>query len=78
MKWHICAFLDIIMTCLDANDNIIQTKYTFFVELSAVNKTKKLWDMVTNRPLLAVCELGNWCSSTDGFVVVVVILRVIV
>lgn len=56
--------IDRIMTRLGANDNIMQGKSTFFVELS---ETKKILDMATNRSLLVLDELGRGGSSNDGF-----------
>ncbi|KAG0661777.1 DNA mismatch repair protein msh6 [Monosporozyma unispora] len=58
--------IDRIMTRLGANDNIMQGKSTFFVELS---ETKKILDMATNRSLLVVDELGRGGSSSDGFAI---------
>lgn len=58
--------IDRIMTRLGANDNIMQGKSTFFVELS---ETKKILDMATNRSLLVLDELGRGGSSSDGFAI---------
>ncbi|AMD22202.1 HGL138Wp [Eremothecium sinecaudum] len=58
--------IDRIMTRLGANDNIIQGKSTFFVELS---ETKRILDMATNRSLLVLDELGRGGSSSDGFAI---------
>ncbi|SCW04281.1 LAFE_0H10066g1_1 [Lachancea fermentati] len=58
--------VDRIMTRLGANDNIMQGKSTFFVELS---ETKKILDMATNRSLLVLDELGRGGSSSDGFAI---------
>lgn len=58
--------VDRIMTRLGANDNIMQGKSTFFVELS---ETKKILDLATNRSLLVVDELGRGGSSSDGFAI---------
>ena len=58
--------IDRIMTRLGANDNIMQGKSTFFVELA---ETKKILDMATNRSLLVVDELGRGGSSSDGFAI---------
>ncbi|QID83438.1 DNA mismatch repair protein msh6 [Saccharomyces pastorianus] len=58
--------MDRIMTRLGANDNIMQGKSTFFVELA---ETKKILDMATNRSLLVVDELGRGGSSSDGFAI---------
>ena len=54
------------MTRLGANDNIMQGKSTFFVELS---ETKKILDLATNRSLLVLDELGRGGSSNDGFAI---------
>lgn len=56
--------IDRIMTRLGANDNIMQGKSTFFVELS---ETKRILDLATNRSLLVLDELGRGGSSNDGF-----------
>ncbi|CCE62008.1 hypothetical protein TPHA_0B03370 [Tetrapisispora phaffii CBS 4417] len=58
--------VDRIMTRLGANDNIMQGKSTFFVELS---ETKKMLDLATNRSLLVLDELGRGGSSNDGFAI---------
>ncbi|KAH3901887.1 mismatch repair ATPase MSH6 SCDLUD_001671 [Saccharomycodes ludwigii] len=58
--------IDRIMTRLGANDNIMQGKSTFLVELS---ETKKILDMATNKSLLVIDELGRGGSSTDGFAI---------
>jgi len=58
--------VDRIMTRLGANDNIMQGKSTFFVELS---ETKKILDLATRRSLLVVDELGRGGSSSDGFAI---------
>lgn len=58
--------MDKIMTRLGANDNIMQGKSTFFVELS---ETKKIIDLATNRSLLVLDELGRGGSSSDGFAI---------
>ncbi|SCU85829.1 LANO_0C05600g1_1 [Lachancea nothofagi CBS 11611] len=58
--------IDRIMTRLGANDNIMQGKSTFFVELS---ETKKILDASTNRSLLILDELGRGGSSSDGFAI---------
>ncbi|CUS22564.1 LAQU0S06e00914g1_1 [Lachancea quebecensis] len=58
--------IDKIMTRLGANDNIMQGKSTFFVELS---ETKKILDIATNRSLLVLDELGRGGSSSDGFAI---------
>lgn len=58
--------MDRIMTRLGANDNIMQGKSTFFVELA---ETKKILDSATNRSLLVIDELGRGGSSSDGFAI---------
>ncbi|CCF55675.1 hypothetical protein KAFR_0A02370 [Kazachstania africana CBS 2517] len=58
--------VDRIMTRLGANDNIMQGKSTFYVELA---ETKKILDMATNRSLLVLDELGRGGSSSDGFAI---------
>lgn len=58
--------IDRIMTRLGANDNIMQGKSTFFVELA---ETKKILDLATNRSLLVIDELGRGGSSSDGFAI---------
>ncbi|CEP63302.1 mismatch repair ATPase MSH6 LALA0_S07e07052g [Lachancea lanzarotensis] len=58
--------IDRVMTRLGANDNILQGKSTFFVELS---ETKKILDTATNRSLLILDELGRGGSSSDGFAI---------
>ncbi|EDO14726.1 hypothetical protein Kpol_1075p4 [Vanderwaltozyma polyspora DSM 70294] len=58
--------VDKIMTRLGANDNIMQGKSTFLVELS---ETKKILDVATNRSLLVLDELGRGGSSNDGFAI---------
>lgn len=64
--------VDRIMTRLGASDNIMQGKSTFFVELS---ETKKILDLVTNRSLLVVDELGRGGSSSDGFAIAEAVLH---
>ncbi|SJM82212.1 probable DNA mismatch repair protein MSH6 [Zygosaccharomyces bailii] len=64
--------MDKIMTRLGANDNIMQGKSTFFVELS---ETKKILDLATNRSLLVVDELGRGGSSSDGFAIAEAVLH---
>ena len=60
------APVDRIMTRLGANDNIMQGKSTFFVELS---ETKKILSNATPRSLVILDELGRGGSSSDGFAV---------
>lgn len=64
--------VDRIMTRLGANDNIMQGKSTFFVELS---ETKKILDLATRRSLLVVDELGRGGSSSDGFAIAEAVLH---
>ncbi|GAV47492.1 hypothetical protein ZYGR_0H03360 [Zygosaccharomyces rouxii] len=64
--------MDKIMTRLGANDNIMQGKSTFFVELS---ETKKIMDLATNRSLLVLDELGRGGSSSDGFAIAEAVLH---
>ncbi|CAK9436232.1 uncharacterized protein LODBEIA_P07900 [Lodderomyces beijingensis] len=58
--------VDKIMTRLGANDNIMQGKSTFFVELS---ETKKILSNATPKSLVILDELGRGGSSSDGFAV---------
>ncbi|KAG2735477.1 hypothetical protein G9P44_001691 [Scheffersomyces stipitis] len=58
--------VDKIMTRLGANDNIMQGKSTFFVELS---ETKKIISNATTRSLVILDELGRGGSSSDGFAI---------
>ncbi|ODV62416.1 mismatch repair ATPase MSH6 [Ascoidea rubescens DSM 1968] len=58
--------IDRIMTRLGANDNIMQGKSTFLVELS---ETKKMIEFATPRSLLVLDELGRGGSSSDGFAI---------
>ena len=58
--------IDRIMTRLGANDNIMQGKSTFLVELS---ETKKILDLATDKSLLVIDELGRGGSSSDGFAI---------
>ncbi|KAL6945360.1 hypothetical protein ACO0QE_002811 [Hanseniaspora vineae] len=58
--------VDRIMTRLGANDNIMQGKSTFLVELS---ETKKILDLATDKSLLVIDELGRGGSSSDGFAI---------
>lgn len=66
------APVDRIMTRLGANDNIMQGKSTFFVELS---ETKKILDLATRRSLLVLDELGRGGSSSDGFAIAEAVLH---
>ena len=52
--------IDRIMTRLGANDNIMQGKSTFFVELS---ETKKILSNATPNSLVILDELGRGGSS---------------
>ncbi|KAI5948811.1 MSH6 [Candida theae] len=58
--------VDRIMTRLGANDNIMQGKSTFFVELS---ETKKILSNATPKSLVILDELGRGGSSGDGFAI---------
>lgn len=58
--------IDKIMTRLGANDNIMQSKSTFFVELS---ETKKILSNATPKSLVILDELGRGGSSSDGYAI---------
>lgn len=58
--------VDKIMTRLGANDNIIQGKSTFYVELS---ETKKILSNATANSLVILDELGRGGSSSDGYAI---------
>lgn len=58
--------VDKIMTRLGANDNIMQGKSTFFVELS---ETKKILSNSTANSLVILDELGRGGSSSDGYAI---------
>lgn len=58
--------IDKIMTRLGANDNIMQGKSTFFVELS---ETKKILSNATTNSLVILDELGRGGSSSDGYAI---------
>lgn len=58
--------VDAIMTRLGANDNIMQGKSTFYVELL---ETKRMLDSSTPKSLIVLDELGRGGSSSDGFAI---------
>ncbi|KAG7860574.1 hypothetical protein KL939_002060 [Ogataea angusta] len=64
--------IDTIMTRLGANDNIMQGKSTFYVELS---ETKKILESCTPRSLIILDELGRGGSSSDGFAIAEAVLH---
>ncbi|KAG0676856.1 DNA mismatch repair protein msh6 [Pichia californica] len=64
--------IDSIMTRLGANDNIMQGKSTFYVELL---ETKKMLDTATPRSLIILDELGRGGSSSDGFAIAEAVLH---
>ncbi|KAM9927630.1 hypothetical protein OXX59_002406 [Metschnikowia pulcherrima] len=64
--------VDKIMTRLGANDNIIQGKSTFFVELS---ETKKILSNATQKSLVILDELGRGGSSSDGYAIAEAVLH---
>lgn len=64
--------IDRIMTRLGANDNIMQGKSTFFVELS---ETKKILSNATPRLLVILDELGRGGSSSDGYAIAEAVLH---
>ncbi|EGV61451.1 DNA mismatch repair protein Msh6 [Yamadazyma tenuis ATCC 10573] len=63
--------VDKIMTRLGANDNILQGKSTFFVELS---ETKKILNNATPKSLVILDELGRGGSSADGYAIAEAVL----
>lgn len=63
---------DKIMTRLGANDNIMQGKSTFFVELS---ETKKMLANATSHSLVIIDELGRGGSSSDGYAIAEAVLH---
>lgn len=64
--------IDKIMTRLGANDNIMQSKSTFFVELS---ETKKILSNATPKSLVILDELGRGGSSSDGYAIAEAVLH---
>lgn len=64
--------VDKIMTRLGANDNIIQGKSTFYVELS---ETKKILSNATANSLVILDELGRGGSSSDGYAIAEAVLH---
>lgn len=64
--------VDAIMTRLGANDNIMQGKSTFYVELL---ETKKMLDNATPKSLIILDELGRGGSSSDGFAIAEAVLH---
>lgn len=64
--------IDRIMTRLGANDNIMQGKSTFLVELS---ETKRMLENATPKSLLVLDELGRGGSSSDGFAIAEAVLH---
>lgn len=64
--------IDRIMTRLGANDNIMQGKSTFLVELS---ETKRILESATPKSLLVLDELGRGGSSSDGFAIAEAVLH---
>lgn len=66
------APVDKIMTRLGANDNIMQGKSTFYVELS---ETKKILSNATSRSLVILDELGRGGSSSDGYAIAEAVLH---
>lgn len=64
--------VDKIMTRLGANDNIMQGKSTFFVELS---ETKKILSNATPASFVILDELGRGGSSSDGYAIAEAVLH---
>ncbi|ODQ78802.1 hypothetical protein BABINDRAFT_162483 [Babjeviella inositovora NRRL Y-12698] len=63
--------VDRIMTRLGANDNLLQGKSTFYVELA---ETKKILETATPKSLVILDELGRGGSSSDGYAIAEAVL----
>lgn len=64
--------MDRIMTRLGAQDNIMQGRSTFHVELS---ETKRILESASPKSLLVLDELGRGGSSSDGFAIAEAVLH---